>query len=111
MVADSPPYWFVPKSNRYLRPGQFRALPLADGRFAAGRVTAVPTFGDKDTRGFVAGLMEWIDTSPPDSEALAGRAVVAQGKTRVEAITNTGRESSATVRSNSTRSPPLTPTT
>src|SRR6266566_811632 len=81
---------FKPKSNRHLRPGQFWAIPLADGRFAAGRVMAVPAFGEKDTRGFVAGLMDWIGTRPPDAEALAGRAVVAQGSIRIEAITKTG---------------------
>src|SRR6266571_2363521 len=81
---------FKPKSNRHLRPGQFWAIPLADGRFAAGRVMAVPAFGEKDTRGFVAGLMDWIGARPPDAAALAGRTVVAQGKTRLEAITNTG---------------------
>ena len=51
---------------------------------------AARAFGEKDTRGFVAGLMDWIGGAPPDPEALAGGTVVAQGKTRVEAITNTG---------------------
>jgi hypothetical protein len=31
---------------------------LSDGRYAAGRVMAVPAFGESDTRGFVAGLMD-----------------------------------------------------
>jgi len=62
---------FKPKSNRHLRPGQFWAIPLADGRFAAGRVMAVPAFGEKDMRGFVAGLMESarVRLMPPHSQA------------------------------------------
>lgn len=90
MVPREPQYPFEPKSNKLLRAGQFWAIPLADGRFAAGRVMAVPAFGEKDTRGFVAGLLDWIDTAPPDAEAIAGRSVVAQGKTRVEAVSKTG---------------------
>jgi hypothetical protein len=89
-VPGAPIYPFEPKSNTHLRPGQFWAIPLADGRFAAGRVMAVPAFGEKDARGFVGGLMDWIGGSPPEAEALTGATVVAQGKTRVEAITNTG---------------------
>jgi hypothetical protein len=89
-VSATPTYPFTPKSNKHLRAGQFWAIPLADGRFAAGRVMAVPAFGEKDTRGFVAGLIDWIGAAPPDADALAGRPVVAQGQTRVEAVTNTG---------------------
>ena len=51
---------------------------------------AVPAFGEKDTRGFVAGLMDWLGAAPPDADAIAGWSVVAQGKTRIEAITKTG---------------------
>jgi hypothetical protein len=89
-MAGEPEYPFEPKSNKRLRAGQFWAIPLADGRFAVGRVMAVPAFGDRDTRGFVAGLLDWIGATPPDAEAVAGRSVVVQGKTRIEAITNTG---------------------
>jgi hypothetical protein len=101
-VSDSPTYPFDPKSNRLLLAGQFWALPLADGRFAVGRVMAVPAFGEKDRRGFVAGLMNWIGTAPPHADALASGTVVAQGATRIDAITNTGGRSSAAVRLNST---------
>jgi hypothetical protein len=89
-VPREPEYPFEPKSNNRLRAGQYWAIRLADGRFAAGRVMAVPAFGDKDTRSFVAGLMDWVGAVPPDAESIAGRPVVAQGKTLIEAITNTG---------------------
>lgn len=34
----------APRSNVHLRPGQYWALPLSDGRFGCGRVMAVPAF-------------------------------------------------------------------
>jgi hypothetical protein len=90
-IGPTPDYPFVPKSNRYLRPGQFWAIPLADGRFACGRVMAVPGFGPSDRIGFVAGLADWIESAQPTAEALSGRSIVIQAKTRFEAIAKTGR--------------------
>jgi hypothetical protein len=83
-------YPFVPKSNQRLRPGQYWAIPLQDGRFACGRVMAVPAFGAQDRVGFVAGLLDWIGSQPPTGEAIAGKPVLAQAKTRFEAIAKTG---------------------
>src|SRR5262249_10570900 len=40
-VPAEPTYPFVPRSTAYLRPGQFWAIPLSDGRFACGRVLAL----------------------------------------------------------------------
>ena len=77
-MSEAPTYPFAPKSNKHLHAGQFWAIPLGDGRFAAGRIMAVPAFGEKDTRGFVAGLMDWIGSAAPDADAFAGRAVVDQ---------------------------------
>lgn len=83
-------YPFTPKSNRYLRPGQFWAVPLSDGRYAAGRVMAVPAFGLTDRTGFVAGLMDWHGDAPPAATDLAGCGVLAQAKTNYRAISRTG---------------------
>jgi hypothetical protein len=82
----------VPKSNRFLRPGQFWAIPLANGRFACGRIMAVPAFGQKDRTGFVAGLMDWTGSAPPQADDLAGTAVLQQSKTLFQAISKTGGE-------------------
>ena len=87
-----PDYPFTPKSNRYLRPGQFWAIPLSDGRFACGRVMAVPAFGPTDRTGVVVGLMDWVGEKPPTSDDLAGRSVLVQAKTSFEAISRTGGE-------------------
>jgi hypothetical protein len=63
---------------------------MDDGRFACGRVMAVPAFGERDRVGFVAGRMDWVGSRPPVSDDLAGRSVLAQAHTRYEAISKTG---------------------
>ena len=89
-MGQPPSYPFTPKSNRYLRPGDYWAVPLADGRYACGRVMAVPAFGPRDRKGIVVGLMDWVGAAPPTSDAIAGCVVVAEAKARFEAIVNTG---------------------
>ncbi|HEU5111487.1 MAG TPA: hypothetical protein VFT95_23340 [Micromonosporaceae bacterium] len=89
-MAELADYPFVPRSNRRLIPGQYWALPLSDGRFACGRVMAVPAFGPRDRIGVVIGLMDWLGETHPTAEQLAGRPVLEQAKSRFEAIANTG---------------------
>lgn len=89
-MSDNATYPFTPKSNHWLRPGQFWAIPLSNGRFAAGRVLAVPAFGARDRVGVVIGLMDWTGDQEPTAADLAGRGVVAQAKARYDAITRNG---------------------
>ncbi|HEX5015049.1 MAG TPA: Imm26 family immunity protein [Candidatus Limnocylindrales bacterium] len=95
-MARRPDYPFVPKSTAYLEPGQFWAIPLTDGRFACGRVLAVPREPDPyilvSNRAFLAGLTDWVGESPPDAEAIAGARLIAQGFAHIKAITTTGGE-------------------
>ena len=89
MAGRPPAYPFAPKSNRWLEPGQFWSVPLADGRYACGRVMARP--GDSDERaGFVAGLMEWAGDAPPHSAEIAGCGVLSQGVADIRVIHETG---------------------
>jgi hypothetical protein len=83
-------YPFVPKSNRYLRPGQFWALPLSAGRFSPGRVLAVPAFGPRDRPGVVIGLVDWVGSQPPGDADIGDRGMLVQAKSRYEAISKTG---------------------
>lgn len=84
-------YPFEPRSTRLLRPGQFWAVPLPDGRFTCGRVlqlwgSHLPSL----SRGFFGGLADWVDDRPPTAEAIAGTAVVAHGVMHVRSIVSTG---------------------
>lgn len=90
MSGTPPPYPFVPKSNRWLAPGQYWAIPLADGRFACGRVMTVPAWGKSDRIGLVVGLTDWVGDHPPTGEDIKGAPLLAQAATRFEAIANTG---------------------
>jgi hypothetical protein len=84
-------YPFEPKSTRSLTPGDYWAVPLADGGFACGRV--LQTEGDHlptPTRTFFGGLHGWFGKSPPTSEDIAGAALVAFGIMHVRAIVRVG---------------------
>lgn len=84
-----PTYPFVPKSNRYLIPGQFWAIPLSNGMFAAGRVVEIDP---RNRTCFLVGLMDWVGPNPPTSEDLAGRRTLTQGEAHYVTILDTGGE-------------------
>ncbi|EMO86935.1 immunity 26/phosphotriesterase HocA family protein [Leptospira noguchii] len=79
-------YPFVPKSNRFLIPGQFWAIPLYNGKFACGRVIEVHPF---ETKMFLAGLMNWIGEVVPKENDLAGKQTIKQGQVHIKTIYET----------------------
>ena len=82
-----PRYPFQPRSNRYLVPGQFWAIELADGRFGCGRVLEV----DPQNRvRFLAGLMDWCGNAQPTPESIAGSSLAELGKAHIKTIAHTG---------------------
>ena len=86
-------YPFVPKSNQRLIPGDFWAIPLADGSFGCGVVLELYPKGMPGSKvAFLAGLLNWHGMSPPTSEAIAGSKTLEQGVTHILAITQTGGE-------------------
>ena len=86
----------MPKSNAYLRAGQFWAVPLSDGRFGCGRVLDVPRSGDlhvpANSRMFLAGLLDWVGPRPPTDQSIAGAHLNAQGFAHIKTILTTGGE-------------------
>jgi hypothetical protein len=87
-------YPFEPKSTARLEPGQFWGVPLSDGRFACGRVLAVPRQPDPlipvSSRIFLAGLHGWVGDAPPTSADIAGVGLLAQGFAHIRAIREHG---------------------
>jgi hypothetical protein len=84
-------YPFEPKSTRSLTPGDYWAVPLADGSFACGRV--LQTEGDHlptPSRTFFGGLHAWLGTSAPTSEQVAGATFVDFGIMHIRAIVRVG---------------------
>ena len=84
-------YPFAPKSARVLLPGEFWAIPLADGTFACGQVVqpAPGTPGSSRVL-FLAGLLSWRSIAPPTSETIKSSTCMAQGKLHYEAIAHVG---------------------
>ena len=86
---------FEPRSNAYLEPGQFWGIPLSDGRFACGRVLAIP--GDDDmlltgsSRDFAAGLLDWTGDQLPTGDSIAGSPVLTSGIAHIKAIRLNGQ--------------------
>ncbi len=95
-MPKHPGYPFVPKSKTYLRPGDFWAIPLRDGRFACGRVLGLeyepPPFPGSTlgSRSFVAGLMNWCADLPPTADSIAGAQLLAQGAAHIRTVVETG---------------------
>ncbi len=86
-------YPFRPKSSSTLHPGDFWSVPLANGKFGCGRVIALKSKTEAGSRSmFLAGLMNWVGTSPPTSAALAGHTTHAQGEAHLRCIWETGGE-------------------
>src|SRR5689334_1475440 len=84
-------YPFVPKSTASLEPGQFWSIPLQSGRFACGRVLQLKEIrGRRDSRIFLAGLLDWVGSEPPTSDSISRRRAVEQGEVHVKTIHENG---------------------
>lgn len=79
-------YPFKPKSNRYLIPGQFWAIPLENGRVACGRVIEIEP---NSRKGFLAGLMDWLGDDQPTAENLKGCKTLRQFNVHIKTIHET----------------------
>ena len=90
--ASIPAFPFIPKSTRWLERGQFWALPLTDGRFGAGCVVGfhLAPEGERSTRLFVAGVIDWIGEHAPATSDLRGRSIVTFAFAHIKAITTCG---------------------
>jgi hypothetical protein len=84
-------YPFAPKSTATLQPGQFWAVPLAEGMYGCGRVlqVKVPNL-PSPTRAFFGGLHQWLGSSPPTGADIAQCPLVHFGVMHIKAITENG---------------------
>lgn len=85
-------YPFEHKSTSALQSGHFWALPLSDGSYAACIVRAPGTKNDgtRDTRLFIAGLLDWHGRKLPTPEDLLPRQIAKSGVAHVRSIQRTG---------------------
>jgi hypothetical protein len=82
---------FQPKSTAHLRPGQYWAIRLKDGRYACGQVLKLLARNGKlESRVFLAGLLDWCEAHEPRATDICGRKPVEQGAVHVKTITEAG---------------------
>lgn len=94
MAGRAIKYPFIPKSTVDLAPGQFWSFPLLGKRFACGRVLQLryKSDGKQDSKVFLAGLLNWVDSSPPTYESIANCSLLAHGGAHIKAITENAGE-------------------
>ncbi len=84
-------YPFVPRSTAYMKEGQFWDVPLRNGQYACGRVLQFETSDNKkNSRMFLAGLIDWVGEIPPTSEAIDGAKLLEQGMAHIRTIAFNG---------------------
>lgn len=85
---------FVPKSNKKLLPGQYWPIRLSNGKYALGIVLDVPSQKDQDTKGFFAGLLNWVGDEIPDASTLqkSKPQLLKQAKAHIKTIAVTNSE-------------------
>ncbi len=81
-----------PRSVRDLRVGDFWAVTLSDGTLGCLQVTDLRKSGPGALKSLIAGVLDWRGSSQPTHHELAGRRVLIQGLTRIEAFTKTGSQ-------------------
>lgn len=80
-------YPFVPKSTAYMQAGQFWDIPLSNGAYACGRVLQFDWSNEKkNTRFFLAGLLDWCGESYPTFDVIAGAKLLEQGAAHIKTI-------------------------
>ena len=84
-------YPFTPKSTAYLESGQFWMFGLSNGLKACGLVLQLKILnGARDSRMFLAGLLDWTGTELPAMEILEKHALIAHGQAHVKTISENG---------------------
>jgi hypothetical protein len=80
-------YPFIPKSTAYMKEGQFWDIPLSNGQYACGRVLQFDySTGKRNSKSFLAGLLDWMGETPPSSNAIYGAKLLEQGRAHIKTI-------------------------
>lgn len=84
-----PDYPFIPKSTSHLKPGHFWAFPLREKKYACGVVLQLV---HKDSRTFVAGLLNWTGSIKPFGDELKDCEILEHGQVHVKNIVESSSE-------------------
>jgi hypothetical protein len=85
---------FAPKSTNHLKPGHFWSIPIDEGRFGCGVVLSLHLNreGKKQTRSFLAGLLDWTGDAPPSASQIEIREVIETRFAHIKTILMSGGE-------------------
>ena len=85
---------FAPKSTSHLKPCHFWSIPIDGNRFGCGVVLALHRNreGKRETRFFLAGLLDWTGDMPPQSAQIEGRRIIETRFAHVKTILISGGE-------------------
>lgn len=73
MSSEKLPYPFEPRSSQDLERGHYWAVPLGDGRYAAGVMLAHgQRLGKRDRTRILVGLLDWVGPSLPSAADVMG---------------------------------------
>lgn len=86
-------YPFSPKSTAKLIPGQYWAIPLPNSVYGCGVILAIKVNrdGKKDSRIFLAGLLDWSGVKLPTALDIHDRKVLERGFAHIKTITENGK--------------------
>jgi hypothetical protein len=75
-----------------MKAGQFWGVPLSGQFFGCGIVLSIEkkSNGHRDTRRFLAGLLDWIGRCKPSQPEISGRRVIAYGFAHIKTVTENG---------------------
>lgn len=85
-------YPYVPKSTTKMCVGDYWPIRLKNGKYACGIVVSilVNENGKRNTRSFLAGLLDWTGSVPPSAKLLSGAKLVRVGFVHIKTITVPG---------------------
>jgi hypothetical protein len=84
-------YPFMPKSTANLRRGQFWPIALAGGQYGAGCVVGEVLYdGVRNTRIFIAGVLQWVGNNHPTAQSLSHVRVHKYGFLHIKSINESG---------------------
>jgi len=85
-------YPLFPKSTKNFKVGQFWPIELKSGKFACGVVLSIvfKSNGKRDSRTFLAGLLDWCGPEIPNEKDIHGKTIVKKGFAHIKSITETG---------------------
>ena len=84
-------YPIYPKSNKFLKPGDYWLVKLSDNSYTIGLVIDIPPSDLRLTREIYIGLLDWNEKHIPDINEIQGIEIIEQGHAHIKTINEIGQ--------------------